>query len=51
MKRIVLSVPDDFYEALQNLADQETRSVPNLVLWLTAKALREGQEQSVRKAS
>jgi hypothetical protein len=43
-KRVVVSVDEDFYQKLEAIAGQETRSVPNLLLWLAQKALKDQQD-------
>lgn len=39
MKRVVVSVDEAFYLKLKSLADEEVRSVPNLLLWLAQTGL------------
>ena len=39
MKRIVVNVSDELYATLQNLAECEVRSVPNMLLWLAQQSL------------
>ncbi len=44
MKRIVVNVSDELYATLQDLAEREVRSVPNMLLWLAQQSLNQ-QEQ------
>jgi hypothetical protein len=45
-KRVVVSVDEDFYQRLEAIAGQETRSVPNLLLWLAQKGLKSQEQQA-----
>ena len=43
VKRITVTLDDETHQALQEWADREARSVPNLLAYLALKALRERQ--------
>ena len=41
VKRITVTLDDDTHRILQQWADDEARSVPNLISWLALKAAKE----------
>lgn len=45
VKRVTVTLEDDTHAALQQWADEDARTVPNLLTWLAMKALKERQEQ------
>lgn len=46
VKRITVTLDDETHAALQAWADDEARSIPNLVAYLALKGLKERQEQA-----
>jgi hypothetical protein len=47
VKRIIVTLDDGTHAALQIWADDEVRSVPNLLAWLALKAIKEQSAQSI----
>jgi hypothetical protein len=45
VKRITVTLEDDTHAALQEWADDEARSVPNLMAYLALKAVKERSQQ------
>ena len=45
VKRITVTLDDETHQALQEWADDEARTVPNLLAWLALKAVKEKQEK------
>ncbi|MBF2088483.1 MAG: hypothetical protein IGR90_06195 [Synechococcales cyanobacterium K32_A2020_035] len=46
VKRITVTLDDETHQALQEWADDEARTVPNLLAWLAIKAIKEKSEKS-----
>lgn len=46
VKRITVTLDDKTHQALQEWADDEARTVPNLLAWLAIKAIKEKSEKS-----
>ena len=46
VKRITVTLDDETHQELQAWAEDETRTVPNLLAWLAIKALKEKSEKS-----
>ena len=46
VKRITVTLDDETHRELQAWAEDETRTVPNLLAWLAIKALKEKSEKS-----
>lgn len=44
VKRVTVTLDDETHQALQEWADKEARSVPNLLAYLAMKAIREQQK-------
>jgi hypothetical protein len=45
VKRITVTLDDDTHQILQDWADSEARTVPNLLAWLALKYAREYQQE------
>lgn len=45
VRRITVTLDDETHQILQEWADDEARTVPNLLAWLALKAAKERQEQ------
>lgn len=48
VKRVTVTLDDETHQALQEWADLEARSVPNLLAYLALKAVREKQNEKVK---
>jgi hypothetical protein len=44
VKRITVTLDDETHQILQQWADDEARTVPNLLAWLALKAAKERQQ-------
>lgn len=44
VKRITVTLDDETHQILQQWADNEARTVPNLLAWLALKAAKERQQ-------
>lgn len=44
IKRITVTLDDETHQILQQWADDEARTVPNLLAWLALKAAKERQQ-------
>ncbi len=49
VKRITVTLDDDTHRILQQWADDEARSVPNLLAWLALKAAKEHDQGKTDK--
>ncbi len=45
VKRITVTLDDETHQVLQQWADDEARTVPNLLAWLALKAAKEHQQE------
>ena len=45
VKRITVTLDDETHQVLQQWADDEARTVPNLLAWLALKATKEHQQE------
>ena len=45
VKRITVTLDDETHQALIEWAENEARSVPNLLAWLAMKAVKENQDK------
>ncbi|MEG4802255.1 hypothetical protein QUB63_20370 [Microcoleus sp. ARI1-B5] len=43
--RVTVTLPEDFHQALSEWAEEEDRTIANLLSHVAAKAVRERQEQ------
>ncbi|MEX0272469.1 hypothetical protein AB3R30_25475 [Leptolyngbyaceae cyanobacterium UHCC 1019] len=46
VKRITVTLDDETHQVLQQWADDEARTVPNLLAWLALKAAKEHQQEN-----
>lgn len=44
VKRMTVSMEDELYEKVEALANEEQRTVPNLLVYLAAKAVKERED-------
>lgn len=44
VKRMTVTMEDDLYEKVEALANEEQRTVPNLLVYLAAKAVKERED-------
>ena len=49
VKRITVTLDDETHRILQQWADDEARSVPNLLAWLALKAAKEHDQGKTKK--
>lgn len=49
VKRITVTLDDETHRILEQWADNEARSVPNLLAWLALKAAKDYEQESDRK--
>lgn len=47
VKRMTVSMEDDLYAEAEALAEIEQRTVPNLLVYLAAKAVREAKQDGI----
>ena len=47
VKRMTVSMEDDLYAEAEALAELEQRTVPNLLVYLAAKAVREDKQEGL----
>jgi hypothetical protein len=47
VKRMTVSMEDDLYAEAEALAEIEQRTVPNLLVYLAAKAVREAKQEGL----
>ena len=45
VKRITVTLDDETHQILQDWADSEARTVPNLLAWLALKSAKEHQNE------
>ena len=51
VKRMTVSMEDDLYAKAEALAEIEQRTVPNLLVYLAAKAVREAEQEGLLPTS
>lgn len=51
VKRMTVSMEDDLYAKAEALAEVEQRTVPNLLVYLAAKAIREAEQAGLLPSS
>lgn len=50
VKRMTVSMEDDLYAKAEALAEIEQRTVPNMLVYLAAKAVREAEQEGLLPA-
>lgn len=48
--RVTVTLPEDVYQALSEWAEEEDRTLANLLAHVAAKAVRERQEQKAKES-
>ena len=51
VKRMTVSMEDDLYAKAEALAEIEQRTVPNMLVYLAAKAVREAEQEGLLPTS
>jgi len=51
VKRMTVSMEDDLHAEVEQLAEIEQRTVPNLLVYLAAKAVREAKQEGLLPGS